>query len=215
MHYRIVLFITLSLTICTHLYTQSDSAEWAPIGTTWYYNFNSSNVYPQANALKMESIKDTMVNEKPARIIEGTIYYHSGDTLHAPDVFPEGRIILHQQGDSIYYLRENTFELLYDFSLEEGDTMNIVTPEPYRPNIENDTMIQVVIDSTGERVLDGDTLRTQIVSTNYSRFYTSYQMYGEIIEKIGNQEFLLPNYNGVCDAYCPFSLRCYQDSTIF
>ena len=195
------------------LHAQSDSTEWAPLGATWYYGFNFSGVFPAENALMMESIKDTVVQDKNARIIEGIIYENTGDTLHAADVFPEGRIILHQQRDSIYYLRENKFELLYDFSLEVGDTMNIVTPGPHYQSSVNDTMIQIVVDSTGERIIDGDTLRTQVISTN-SKFNSGYLFYGEIIETIGNEIFLLP-HSGFCDGNCPRPLRCYQDTSIF
>lgn len=214
--FRCVTFLIIAfITYWTPIQGQDHSKEWAPVGATWHYRVSSNSVSQFENVLKLTSIKDTVIHEKNARIIIGTLYDYAGDTTHTPDIIEDGRIILHQKGDSIYYLRKDKFELLYNFSLKAGDTMNIATPWPYWPDQNIDTMIQIVVDSTGQKLIGRDTLRTQFVSTNYSKFNSSFQMNGQIIEKIGHQEFLLPNYKGLCDANCIWPLRCYQDTAIF
>lgn len=54
--------------ICINFYAQSDSTEWAPIGAKWYYDFHYSYLSPEKNCMVMETVKDTIVNEKSARI---------------------------------------------------------------------------------------------------------------------------------------------------
>ncbi|WP_236974310.1 hypothetical protein [Membranihabitans maritimus] len=145
------------------IYSQDTSSlEWAPEGATWHYNFFSV-LSQTVSSLKMTATKDTVVNGKDARIIEGEIYLYNGDTAVATDYYEQGRIVIHQQGDSIFYLRENKFEILYDFSMEEGDTMRIVTPAPYDPDASSvqDTFIYVTLESTGTIEINGEILRTQ------------------------------------------------------
>ena len=212
---RIILIFLISYAFfCPQLHAQKDSVEWAPLGATWYYSYEYYAT-PRVDYLKMESTKDTLVNGQNARLIEGTIYTESGYIIPATEKYEDGSFIIHQNGDSIFYLRENKFELLYDFSLEAGDTMDVVTPGPYRPRYDNDTMIQITIDSIGEVVLHGDTLRKQVVSMNWEKYNDTYIFQGEIIEKVGIELFFLPFDDLVCDLSCPGQLRCYQDSTVF
>lgn len=213
MRYDTFFFLICISFLSRPLQAQNDVTEWAPIGATWHYEVRYP-FSPVVNCLAMEVIKDTIINDITARFIEGKLYQYSGDTIPATDVYDQGNIILHQKGDSIYYYRENKFELLYDFSLEVGDTMNIVTPAPYNPNYKSDTMIQIVVDSVGEVVVGNDTLRKQ-VSRMIRKFDSNYGFGGTHIEKIGNLYFLLPVDDLLCDVFCPLPLRCYQDSSLF
>ncbi len=192
---------------------QNEGVEWAPIGATWHYEVRYA-FSPVVNCLALEVVKDTIINDITARFIEGKLYQFEEDTIPATDVYDQGNIILHQKGDSIYYYRENKFELLYDFSLEVGDTMNIVTPAPYNPNYVADTMIQIVIDSVEKVVVGNDTLRKQVFHMT-SKFDSYYGFSGTFIEKIGDLYFLLPVDDLLCDNFCPLPLRCYQDNSLF
>ena len=207
-----LIFLIYFSFLSQQLPAQNDGVEWAPIGATWHYEIT----YPFSsvvNCLAMEVVKDTIVNNTPARLINGKLYQYSGDTIPATDVYDQGNIILHQKGDSVYYYRKNKFELLYDFSLEVGDTMDIVTPAPYDPNNVSDTMIQMVVDSVGEVVVGNDTLRKQVFRM-LRKFDSNYGFGGTHIEKIGNLYFLLPVDDLLCDVFCPLPLRCYQDSSL-
>ncbi len=210
---------TLIFLICIsflsqRLQAQNDGVEWAPIGATWHYDYTYLST-PKVDYILMESTKDTVVNEKNARLIEGRIFSEGGFSIPATDRYDDGSYIIYQQGDSVFYLRENKFELLYDFSMEVGDTMNIVTPNGHNPRRGIDTLLHIRVDSIGIVVLNGDTLRRQVVSMNREKYHSTYIFRGEIIEKIGAETFFLP-YNGlICDLSCPNPLRCYQDSSVF
>src|SRR5690606_27836352 len=133
--------------------------------------------YPYSSSvdcLAMEVVKDTIVNDTPARFMEGKLYRYTGDTIPATEVYDQGNIILHQKGDSVYYLRKNKFELLYDFSMKVGDTMEIVTPAPYDPDYVADTMMQIIIVSVGTEVVGTDTLRKQVIRQvrNFDTYYS-------------------------------------------
>lgn len=211
-HATIIILICISF-ISQPLQAQNDGVEWAPLGATWHYEVRYP-FSPVVNCLAMEVIKDTIIDGITARFIEGKLYQFEKDTIPATDVYDQGNIILHQKGDSIYYYRENKFELLYDFSLEVGDTMDIVTPAPYDLNYVSDTMIQMVVDSVGEVVVGNDTLRKQVFRM-LRKFDSNYGFGGTHIEKIGNLYFLLPVDDLLCDVFCPLPLRCYQDSSLF
>ena len=211
-HATIIILICISF-ISQPLQAQNDGVEWAPLGATWHYEVRYP-FSPVVNCLAMEVIKDTIIDGITARFIEGKLYQFEKDTIPATDVYDQGNIILHQKGDSIYYYRENKFELLYDFSLKVGDTMDIVTPAPYDLNYVSDTMIQMVVDSVGEVVVGNDTLRKQVFRM-LRKFDSNYGFGGTHIEKIGNLYFLLPVDDLLCDAFCPLPLRCYQDSSFF
>ena len=211
-HATLIFLICISF-ISQQLQAQNDGVEWAPLGATWHYEVRYP-FSPVVNCLAMEVIKDTIIDGITARFIEGKLYQFEKDTIPATDVYDQGNIILHQKGDSIYYYRENKFELLYDFSLEVGDTMDIVTPAPYDLNYVSDTMIQMVVDSVGEVVVGNDTLRKQVFRM-LRKFDSNYGFGGTHIEKIGNLYFLLPVDDLLCDVFCPLPLRCYQDSSLF
>lgn len=216
MAYRSILPLVFCFFFVISLYSQNrDSLEWAPLGATWYYEAGNS-VSQAKKCLVMESVKDTLVMGMPSSVLQGYVLEVNGDTTLAGQYTFNDRMVIHQRGDSVFYLRGNQFELLYDFSLDAGDTMNIVTPLPYDPDGHHpDTMIQVIIESVGEIVVDHDTLRTQEIKINQDAFNSNFWMDGLNIEKIGNTSFLLPVHSLFCDVFCPIPLRCYQDDDIF
>ncbi|HLT94574.1 MAG TPA: T9SS type A sorting domain-containing protein [Membranihabitans sp.] len=196
------------------LQAQNEGVEWAPIGATWHYSYRYMST-PAVDYIVMESTKDTIVNGKNARLIEGRIYSEGGFNIPATDRYDDGSYIIYQQGDSVFYLRENKFELLYDFSMKVGDTMNIVTPNGHNPSRGIDTLLHIRVDSIGVKIVNGDTLRRQVVSMNLEKYRSTYRFWGEIIEGIGIETFFLPYNDLLCDLSCPNPLRCYQDSTVF
>jgi hypothetical protein len=79
---------------------------WIPLGATWYY----SNPYPnpwEVGFGTLECNKDTVIGNITARII--------------PPFFTESNII-YNDNQSYYVWLNNTFELVYDFSAQVGDS---------------------------------------------------------------------------------------------
>lgn len=227
MKYRLLFYLVLILLPGSPGYGQSeqgDAPEWAPVGAKWWYTY--SGFYDGNFYLTMESTGDTLVSGFPCRILEIKEHYpdhYTAETYFENTYmknmgFSDSKIILRQEGDSVFYLRKDRFELLYDFSLKTGDTMSMAEPRllpPYRPR---DTIVSFEIAETYTTTIDGQELRVQGRKELYpeklgegSPFRGGY----EVIEKIGDMRFILPVDDVECDAFCPLGLRCYQDESIF
>jgi len=198
----------------------SAAKEWAPIGAKWWYTFSGAGL--DQNYLTLESVKDTMVLGKHCRkleikeyLAEGLIHPENNRSYYFENIdFGPRRIILHQQGDSIFYLRKNQFELLYDFSMEPGDTIAVTVPQRSFKYHTRDTQIFVRVESNTKKIIDGQELRVQqrkIAWESGNGFFVG----DTVIEKIGDYTFFLPFKEIEYDAILPYGLRCYQDSTFF
>ena len=81
---------------------------WIPLGATWYY---STSPFPNPWEIgfgTLECNKDTVINNDTARIIQVTTHLN-------PYIF--------YNNNHLYYLWvNNTFELVYDFSAQAGDS---------------------------------------------------------------------------------------------
>jgi len=106
----ILLFVTLILSL-----VESSSQEWAPVGAKWHYTPPVTG-----HCVYVESVKDTIVNERESKILE--IRYCQEDMFISKE-------IIHQKGDSIYFLHDSTFVLLYNLSASIGDTIEVYPNE--------------------------------------------------------------------------------------
>ncbi|HLN74651.1 MAG TPA: T9SS type A sorting domain-containing protein [Prolixibacteraceae bacterium] len=178
-----------------------ENTEFAPIGAEWYYSQYESYNPPQANYIKHTSIKDSIINGKPVKVIQKTRYQRSGATSL-------GYEYLHQNGDTIFYWKNNDFHVLYNFSLAKGDSLLTYSEMPgYLPN---DPYGWVEIDSTYTTTINNHVLKTYRVTTK-KMSYWDFGMH-PIIEKIGSLTYLLPqNIGYVVDDPDIGPLRCYSD----
>lgn len=226
MLYRFIFLILLCTSIVNQVGAQTaDSGikEWAPIGAKWWYTYSGAG--QSQHYLTLESVKDTVVQGKDSRILDIEAHYADGfflDTASTISYFENTdygppRIILHQQGDSIFYLRKNKFELLYDFSLKVRDTMTVVEPQRTAQDDIHDTLLYMQIDEVTATIIDGQKLRLQKRELYPSpvKYNSGYLTGDTVIEKIGDNAFFLPYKDLECDAICPYKLRCYQDDSIF
>ncbi len=169
--------------------------EWAPVGATWHYTYSVPFCPWQIwDYSTMESIKDTMINTKPAKKLSffnpsicswiSTSYIYSDSN----------RVFYFDQGN-------DTFHLLYDLNLNAGQSWDIIT------NNSQDTFT-VTVDSTDSNIINSDTLKVQYISSADPLFEFS----GKVIDKIGNTGYFFPQI-GVCDPGVG-GLRCYEDSSL-
>ncbi|MCK5538072.1 MAG: hypothetical protein KAI79_14700, partial [Bacteroidales bacterium] len=180
--------------------------EFAPIGATWYYN-KTENIVGELGYVKIISKKDTVVNEKACKLLSKTYYSSKKDTV------PYGNYIVHQSGDSIFYWLDEGFKLVYDFSLEVGDSMYIYSPELLCPD-DSSHWGEIVVDSITYTTINSFELKTMHTSptTNSNYLYAA-----PFVEIIGSLSYLLPLDTGcgICDQLTEFGrLRCYNDSII-
>lgn len=164
--------------------------EWFPVGASWYYN--QVILLQGETYVHFEVIGDTIIQGKNCKIISGSCNC----------VVPGVGSIVYQEGDKIYsYNSEpDTFRLLYDFTLEPGDTLIFEGD----PDVGGDGYY--LIDSITTIQVGSQTLRVQHIT------HLAFDVvWGDIIiERIGSNGCLYPVI-GFCDPSTG-GLRCYEDA---
>lgn len=156
------------------------------MGAKWYYTefggFTVGGV--QLYSRMYESLGDTMVSGVLAKNISGEYYY--------------------EDSNRVYWLRnsDTTFTLLYDFNLEQGDTLVFAKNDTNAP-------AEYLIDTILYVIVGGDTLKefyTQAINNE-----AVVWVIGPYIEGIGGVISLTPR-SALADPYP--GLRCYSDTSI-
>jgi len=180
------------------------SQYWAPKGTTWFYD---QDIFPQGSSIsyiKFESLGDTVINEDTLTVIQESRSHN--DSIHSEfyTKFDDNKVYY-------FHVQDNNYKLMYDFSAEPGDTLNI-----YCRQSESDTepYAYIKIDSLSSLKIGDDTLKVQHFSSIYS-VETSCNMIQvqPIIERIGHLKFMFPQHAWADPPYGG-NLRCYEDSII-
>jgi hypothetical protein len=169
--------------------------EWAPIGAIWHVNkawyFNPLND-PLFDYYTVEVTGDTIVDGKNGRKV--------------------GDFITVQDGEQVFLWWQDTLRLIYDYSLEVGDSVSFsllncdhsAYPERF------------VVDSVNTIVVDNVPLKRFFTSSYYGpnqEFYYEYVY----IQKIGTPDLPILDH-----AFCyytgdhvPAWTRCYRDAEIY
>lgn len=187
-----------------------DAQIWSPAGATWHYD------YPTGGYYKITYLTDTLINSIICNKLEKKLVFNDpweGDTDTAISYE-----FTYSDTDKIYLYRFNSFQVLYDFSVNVGDTLLVPGNSQYTGC---DSTGLVKVDTTGTMVLNSETLRY------YSVHNLSSSNWGwncRIVEKIGP----VYNFSGPSVSYMlPFkfdfcgmipdepkeggSFRCYSD----
>jgi len=194
---------------------------FAPIGAKWYYTPHCLFI-PTANCgyFTFESVADTLIDNQMAR----KIIYTKHNSLGS-EVIPEATVVMYGDGDKIYYHFENEFHVLYDFTLEIGDTINInLGPFAnfYQTGsgniISNTETIQAHVTSTEVLNINNENLRilslSNILDNNPNAIWGFWELggAGKTIERIGNtRQGLFGESLTQILAGATGELRCYED----
>lgn len=205
-----IFFLLLLIPFIAH------SQSWYPIGTTWYFNYQEQLTFPADGFTKYTVIKDTVVNTKPSKLIKREWIRYTGDTLSV------SYVIVREENSKVYYYYNNAFQLMYDFTLNVGDTLAI--------NLNSascDSVSPLIVDSIKNINISGVNLKIQYVKCIY---YYAGAWQGlidtvkyKIIERVGYDESCIscPNdlyFDPICLDWEQFvwtGLRCYIDSDVF
>jgi hypothetical protein len=194
--------------------TIAQSQNWYPIGATWYYNYQEQQMFPANGYTKYTVVKDTVVDSKPSKLITLETVRYNGDTL------PVSSLIVREENSKVYYYTNNTFQLMYDFTLNVGDTLAIDISSS-----SCDSVSPLIVDSIKNINISGTNLRVQYVKGIYY-YGGAWQGLADsitfpIIEKVGNDLYYYSSnnffFNPVCQIGEEFildELRCYNDSNI-
>jgi hypothetical protein len=163
--------------ICLTINASFAQTEFAPVGAKWYYDMSGMGCN-FCSYYTAESIKDTLILDRKARIIKFTLYEENSIT-------DWGTEILYSDSDRVYHFIEskNEFYTLFDFSANIGDTLIIRTDTFYGylfvPGWYND--FSGIVYNKSTKNVDGYNLRTLLVHP-----YGDWNYQGMIIEGIGD-----------------------------
>ena len=183
--------------------------EWAPIGAKWYYTApgNGSCVY-------IESIKDSVVNDIQCKALE--IRFCSNNNLISTE-------FIHQNGDSIFYLNDSSFYLLYNLSAEINDTVKVHSNEFIPTDGFLHTGYPETIHLFEYQILNYDSLNISGELFKRQQTYNLYEHsfwnissanYPSVIDRIGSLCYFFGRSANIVPEEAIGQLRCYFDDFI-
>jgi hypothetical protein len=204
---KFVLMVLITIK-ALQLNAQSEFKEFAPIGATWYYD-NQQQVSFDGRGYRQYFVeKDSLIETKICKVVSYKEVDHTGREYY------NNTYIIHEDNGMVYQLRDNDWQLVYDFKLNKGDTLKIDVQQ----DAMCDSVTSVLVDSTGILELDGIQLKVQYLSY-FIRFFSADEplekITYEITEKIGSSsEFMDVPSCFYESSWTERSLRCYNDNEI-
>ncbi len=181
---------TIFLLIFITTLLQNYAQQFAPVGSIWHYTQRTIN--PDVTSFKtIESVADTIINGKVCRkLIEVERYFDTiGINFHH----------MYSENDSVFFLSDNNFHLLYDFGANSGDTIILDNYITY-----NGSALKMIIDSVGTINIGNEQRKIQYIICGDG---ISIEFGDHVIEGVGNTSFMFPTLDGSVNG----PLRCYQD----
>lgn len=208
---------TLLFVLFILLFVNVKSQSWIKQGAKWNYD-SWSTLGSNINILKYT--KDTtMYGQNCQQIveIEFPLFYYSPNNFTVGNPYPPRNWFTYNTGDTVYYLQDSTFFILYNFSANIGDSWMISDDTIGGCNLSIVTVVDtgsVIINNQKKKFLD---IETNVGSKQYFK--------GKIVEGIGMVErgsginsTIFPreiacDTNAVVDYYF-YTFHCFDDSVL-
>jgi hypothetical protein len=218
-----IIIIPLFVLCITQVFGQTG---WPPVGAKWHYSYQPCSMggYGCSEWIKefiyFEAIKDTMMNDTLCTKI--IVEYHNDKK----EVKYLGNEYIFSTENQVYNYHHGHFYMLYDFSLQVGDTV-VLTPGS-NCNLYNqlestdmgylDTIpLKFFIKEKDSIEIDGKKYlfmdMDNIFEGSNIKFYLSFD-YKMIIKGIGSLDFLTGKLVAPIEAGRYGPLRCYSDSSV-
>ena len=143
------------------------SQEFAPLGATWTYEVLKRPGTNFPVVYRYTSDRDTLIDNRNCRIIKGEELYQEGRWAIIKEEIVSG------SRDSVYVYVNDSFNLIFNFSAEAGDTLRVIR-QPFNAFffVDGYTMDSLTyrIDSIRTIYMDGDSL----VGDSLQMQYVSY-----------------------------------------
>jgi len=207
---KVIKTFTLIVILC--IYSLAVHAqEWAPIGAKWHYTERFSFWNPiEIDYIKIESVKDTVVEGINCKKLTKR---HNLGCTDRPDVE-----FMYSQNGKVYFYDScfNTFQILYDFSANLGDSW-VIKIKNYADTNDTDSLV-VTVDSLDFITINGFELKRLFLTNLFlNEVVPGYTYNSTIIEAVGDLMYMFnffPAFAFGCDANFSEGLRCYEDSVI-
>lgn len=178
--------------------------KWAPIGAEWHYTVPDQYGDPLFSFEKYVVTRDTVIDEKHCVIIESE---HNIE-------------IMYEDNNKVYYRHDEVFNLIYDFSVNVGDTVeyDFKSFTPNSMGVEADTTYKIncVVESINNIEINGQTVKkftTRLIPIDELDHldwsgYTYWERFGYeygIMFELSTPSIQIDNVH---------RLRCYNDNKI-
>jgi hypothetical protein len=187
---------------------------FAPTGAKWHYT--GSDAFGAVTYFTVESIRSEVFQGETAQVLEVIEqgYYF---VTNQPYNYVRGTERVYSDSGKIYHWSNNQWVMLYDFASPVGTQWNIRATTISGPN---PSPCSASIDGRIYKTKD----TTEIINgVSYRRFETDtvagfgmYNLQGKTLEKLGNFDFLFPQYTlgcNVADVERINGLRCYSENS--
>ena len=200
------LIILLLCCISFRIYGQTN--EFAPIGATWWYNYE---YFSGSGYLQLQSVGDTVISGVNCRKIAKTLVQKDLSNPDAViDTFYLDNEYVYSDLGVVYNFRLGSFYTLYDFNAEVGDIWEVGGVSNFG-DCDSTGFIQVDNVNT---VLIGGVELTQLFTGSVDDDYWNFGTL-PVIERIGALSYLFAHPNScLIDFYEGGNLRCYYDNEI-
>ena len=184
----------------------SFAQNWYPAGATWTFNLQYLTSYPAHGYVKYSVGNDTVINDTIAKLINiNTVTYNGNESAG-------NSLIVHESNSRIYHWTGDRFKLMYDFNLNDGDTLKteILYCEFY------DSVTPIIVDSVSSLNINGINLKVQYITyTVYSEEIGNEPITERIVERVGSEmDFIYEPKCGFSEHFEYTGLRCYNDNEI-
>jgi len=196
--------------------------QWPPIGAKWHYTYRAFCIenYPCWGIdefILFEAVSDTLINDTLCTNIK--VDYHN----YKKEVIPLGNEFLFTEGEQVYNFHHEKFHLLYDFSLEPGDSVMLSLGSNCNlyEQLENSSYQYSSESAIKHHITKKDSIEIKGKKYLYIDISTPLSMYDfpvynffnkRIIKGIGSLEFLTGNLFSPIEIGRYGNLRCYSDT---
>ena len=197
-HGHLCLFGLVLLLINLPTSVSAQNLTWSDPENRWYYDF-SERFNPNYETSHLSIGRDTFIDGKKCFILVGD------ERIRNMPVYRE--IIIRPTPDVLFQFADGEFHVLYDFTAEAGDTIDVYVPE-----VEwlRSFYVSVVVDSAYTEDVNGIFLRKQYLRTVGSG-NSSYLFDGIVYEFMGNtSQYFIPMSIFACDDSCPGGQTCFS-----
>jgi hypothetical protein len=199
---------------------------WPPVGAKWHYSYLPCSMggYGCSEWIKefiyFEAVKDTILNDTLCTKIIVEYHNDKGAVKYLGDEF------IHSTENQVYNYHHGHFYLLYDFSLQVGDTVVLTLGsncnlynqlESTDVHFWDSVPVKHFVTEKDSVEINGKKYLYMNMDYNFDwtfiKIWLSFD-YRIIIKGIGSLEFLTGNLVTAIESGFYGSLRCYSDSTV-
>ena len=188
------------------------SQDFALPGATWHYSYEK-NVF-LVGYVKIQYAGDTVIQGIEAKKLLKTLSWKNLSTGDIQEDVFDGYEYVYSDADHVYQFFSNDFlgnefKILYDFTVNTGDTIPVYNNEIFIIP-ECNLLGKSVVTATGTEVINGMELRWYSLEALPG---TGFVLEGKIMERMGNVEGYL-----FSSVYCSITeeerspFRCYSDN---